>query len=46
MDYHLVVGKVKFAGKWIELKKTILSEVTQSQKDKHNFLNLAPSLHI
>ena len=24
-----------FAGKWIELKKYILSEVTQTQKDIH-----------
>ena len=24
----------KFAGKWTELEKTILSEVTQAQKDK------------
>ena len=28
-------GILKFTGKWIELEETILSEVTQSQKDKH-----------
>ena len=28
-------GILKFAGKWMELEETILSEVTQSQKDKH-----------
>ena len=26
----------KFAGKWMELEKIILSEVTQAQKDKHD----------
>ncbi|EGV98263.1 Retrovirus-related Pol polyprotein LINE-1 [Cricetulus griseus] len=26
---------LKFAGKWMELEEIILSEVTQSQKDKH-----------
>ena len=27
---------MKFAGKWIELEKLILSEVSQTQKDKHD----------
>jgi len=27
---------MKFAGKWLELKKIILSEVIQTQKDKHS----------
>ena len=26
---------MKFAGKWIELEKIILSEVTQAQKDRY-----------
>jgi hypothetical protein len=26
---------MKFAGKWMELEKTILSELTLTQKDKH-----------
>ena len=26
---------INFAGKWMELKNIILSEVTQSQKDMH-----------
>ena len=31
---------VKFAGKWMELEKIILSEVTQTQKDKHGMYSL------
>ena len=31
---------LKFAGKWMELEETILSEVTQSQKDKHGIHSL------
>lgn len=31
---------LKFAGKWIELDKTILSEVTQSHNDKHGMYSL------
>ncbi|ERE89279.1 protein of unknown function DUF1725 containing protein [Cricetulus griseus] len=27
---------LKFTGKWMELEETILSEVTQSQKDKYD----------
>ena len=38
VEYYSVVKKndiLKFAGKWMELGKTILSEVTQTQKDKY-----------
>ena len=31
---------LKFACKWMELEKTILSEVTQTQKDKHGIYSL------
>ena len=31
---------LKFAGKWMELEKNILSEVTQTQKDKHGMHSL------
>jgi hypothetical protein len=31
---------MKFAGKWIELEKIILNEVTQTQKDKHGIYSL------
>ena len=30
----------KFQGKWMELKKIILSEVTQTQKDKYGIYSL------
>ncbi|ERE79596.1 protein of unknown function DUF1725 containing protein [Cricetulus griseus] len=30
-------GVLKFTGKWMELEETILSDITQSQKDKHAF---------
>ena len=33
-------GILKFAGKWMELEETILSEVTQSQEDKHGMYSL------
>ncbi|MGU7598297.1 DUF1725 domain-containing protein, partial [Enterococcus faecalis] len=33
-------GILKFTGKWMELEETILSEVTQSQKDKHGMYSL------
>ena len=33
-------GILKFSGKWMELEETILSEVTQSQKDKHGMYSL------
>ena len=31
---------LKFACKWMELEKAILSEVTQTQKDKHGIYSL------
>ena len=31
---------LKFAEKWMELEKKILSEVTQKQKDKHSVYSL------
>ena len=30
----------KFVAKWIELEKNILSEVTQTQKEKHRMYSL------
>lgn len=38
MEYYLAIKNndiMKFLGKWIELKKIILSKITQSQKGKH-----------
>ena len=35
-----VYGILEFAGKWMELEETILSEVTQSQKNKHGMYPL------
>jgi hypothetical protein len=31
---------MNFAGKWMELENIILSELTQSQKDKHDMYSL------
>ena len=31
---------LSFAGKWIELKNTILSGVTQTQKDMHDMYSV------
>jgi hypothetical protein len=31
---------MKFDSKWMEFKKIILSEVTQTQKDKHGMFSL------
>jgi hypothetical protein len=31
---------MNFADKWMELKNIILSEVTQTQKDKHGMYSL------
>ena len=31
---------MKFAGKWKELEKKIMSEVTQTLKDKHGMYSL------
>ena len=38
MEYYTAekINDMKFAGKWMDLKNIILSEVTQTQKDKHN----------
>jgi hypothetical protein len=38
MEYYSTIKYkdiMKFAGKWMELEHSILSEVTQSQKDTH-----------
>ena len=35
---------LKFVGKWMDLEKNILSEVTQIQKDKYNMYSLTHSL--
>ena len=42
MEYYTVMKKdiLKFAGKWMDLEKNILSEVTQTQKDKYNMYSL------
>ena len=43
MEYYPVIKNndiVKFSGKWMELEKIILSEVTQTQKDKHGMYSL------
>jgi hypothetical protein len=31
---------MKFSGKWMELENIILSEVTQTQNDKHDMYSL------
>ena len=31
---------LKFAGKWVDLEKTTLNEVTLTQKDKYNVYSL------
>jgi hypothetical protein len=31
---------MKFAGKWMELEKIILSEITQTEKDIHGISSL------
>ncbi|KAL6040390.1 hypothetical protein STEG23_015171, partial [Scotinomys teguina] len=36
---------MKFAGKWMELENVILSEVTQTQKDKHGIYSLIEALN-
>ena len=43
MEYYSVVRNnniLKFAGKWMELEKNILSKVTQTQKDKYIIYSL------
>jgi hypothetical protein len=44
MEYYDIAIKnndiMKFSGKWMELENIILSEVTQTQKDKHGMYSL------
>ena len=43
MEYYSAIKNneiTKFAGKCMELEKIILSEVTQTQKDKHGMYSL------
>jgi hypothetical protein len=43
MEYYSAIKNdefLKFLGKWIELENTILSEVTQSQKNTHGMHSL------
>lgn len=43
MEYYSVIKNndmMKSAGKWMELGKIILSEVTKTQKDKHGMFSL------
>ena len=43
MEYYSVIKNndiMKFAGEWIEFGKIILSEVTQTQKDKYGMYSL------
>jgi hypothetical protein len=35
---------MKFAGKWIEVEKFILNEVTKTQKEKHSMNSLVNEL--
>jgi hypothetical protein len=43
MEYYSAIKNnelMKFLGKWMELENTILSEVTQSQKNTHGIYSL------
>ena len=43
MEYYSAIKNkvfMKFSGKWMELENIILSEVTQTQKDKHGMYSL------
>jgi hypothetical protein len=43
MEYYSALKNediLSFAGKWMELENTILSEVTQTQKDIHGMHSL------
>ena len=43
MDYYSAIKNndfMKFAGKQVELQNIILSEVTQSQRNKHSMYSL------
>jgi hypothetical protein len=47
MEYYSVIKNnefIKFLGKWMELENTILSEVTQSQKNTHGMHSLISGL--
>ena len=49
IEYYSVIrnnGILKFAGKWKELEKNILSEVTQNQKDKYSMYSLISGYQI
>ena len=39
-QWYLKNDILKFADKWMDLEKNILSEVTQTQKDKYNTYSL------
>jgi hypothetical protein len=43
MEYYSAIKKndfMKFSGKWMDLEGIILSEVTQSQKNRYNMHSL------
>jgi hypothetical protein len=43
MEYHSAIKNkdtMNFIGKWMELENSILSEVTQSQKNMHGMYTL------
>ena len=43
MEYYSVIKNndiLQFASKWTELEKSILTEVTHTQKDKHTMYSL------
>ena len=43
MEYYTAEKKndiLKFAGKWMDLEDIILSEITQTQKDKYHMYSL------
>jgi hypothetical protein len=43
VEYNLAMKTkdiVKFAGRWIELESTTLSEVSQTQKDMHGLYSV------
>jgi hypothetical protein len=43
VEYHSAIKSsefTKFLGKWMELENTILSDVTQSQKNTHGMHSL------
>ena len=42
IEYYLIINNdfMKFTGKWMELENIILSEVAQSQRNKHRMYSL------